>query len=483
MTETIRKVINNTFFVLSEKLLNRTLSFLLTIYLARFLGTADFGKLTFAMSFVSLFLVISDFGISMLSLRDISSNIKDGANYLGKMSTLKAVLSLFTFFIICSAIQFMKVESDTKILVYFMAGYFLFESIGTFLATVFQAHERMEFLLLFSTLEKIFLFILCFVALQTTYNLKAVSAAYLLSGFFYLLFINFKIYISFFKPLYSFNLKFWKNALKDGLPFAIINLLSMVYFNIDIIMISKMKGEIEAGWYGVSYKLFFTIATLAGAFLTAVFPLLSRSANESAEQLKSVYDKSFKILLGLGIPLSIGGVILSRKIILFLFGSHYENSISSFRIFSFIIVLGFLNSLSAYSMAAVQKQSVTAKILFITTVLNIILNYILIPSYGGSGAAFATLVCEIILFALLLTLGFSSFHPSVVSIISAFKAFAASLCMGAIVYFLKSWPLILTIFIGMSSYGALLWLFNYFNNEDKAILKKLFLEKTRWVSA
>jgi O-antigen/teichoic acid export membrane protein len=102
MTETIRKVINNTFFVLSEKLLNRTLSFLLTIYLARFLGTADFGKLTFAMSFVSLFLVISDFGISMLSLRDISSNIKDGANYLGKISTLKAVLSLFTFFIIAS---------------------------------------------------------------------------------------------------------------------------------------------------------------------------------------------------------------------------------------------------------------------------------------------------------------------------------------------------------------------------------------------
>ena len=238
-------------------------------------------------------------------------------------------------------------------------------------------------------------------------------------------------------------------------------------------MLGKMKNQQTAGWYAVSYQMFFMLATLSGSFLTAVFPVMSRLFKESTDNLQKVYQKSFKLLISAGIPLSVGGIILARSIILFLYGSKYENSILPFSIFSSIFVFSYINGLAAYLLTAMNRQLSIAKMLTITTIVNIILNYALIPRFGTSGAAAATVVSEI-MFSILFLCALPRelrYFP----IKNIFKTIAAAAVMAAVILTLRNaLNVLIVVAAGAAFYCVSIWLLRYFDKEDILIMKNVF---------
>jgi O-antigen/teichoic acid export membrane protein len=249
----------------------------------------------------------------------------------------------------------------------------------------------------------------------------------------------------------------------------------MIYYHIDMVMLGKIKGEEVAGWYGVSYHLFFALATIPGAFLSAMFPVLSRLFKESGELLKKAFQKSFKVLVGAGIPASVGSFLLAEKIILFLFGPQYEHSIATLRILSFLIVFSYLNGLAGYFLISTNRQALTAKIMAATAGINIFLNIILIPRYSYIGAAYATVVSEI-LFLILFFLSARREIPSI-PLKEIVKSVISSAIMGLLIVGLiqNDFNLLPIIAIGVITYSFFIWITGFITKGEKIRLKNILL--------
>lgn len=475
MKETAGRIIGNTFWLLLQRAGGRILTLLLMIYLARSLGSLGFGKLSFAISFTSLFLILSDLGITTLTVREVARNKERGPEYVGNTATLKLFLSIFTFLVISVSVSLINVPFDTRLLIYLIGACIIFENMGGFFGSVFQAHEEMKYIMICEIIEKVFLLSLAFVLLRLGYGLISVGVLYLLSGILYWLLNMGFVYRKFLKPRYQIDSQFWRKSLKEALPLAIVALISMIYYHTDIVMLGKIKGEEVAGWYGVSYHLFFALATIPGAFLSSIFPVLSRLFKESGELLKEAFHKSFKVLVGAGIPASVGTFLLSEKIILFLFGHQYKHSIAALKILSVLIVFGYLNSLASYFLTSINRQAVTAKIIAVTTGINVLLNFILIPRYSYRGAAYATVASEILFLALV----FLSVRREIPSIplLGIAKSAISSAIMGFLVIVLiqNDFNLFLIIALGAITYSFFIWITGFITKEEKAILKNIFL--------
>lgn len=475
MRGTAGRVIGNTLWLLVQRAGGRVLTLLLMIYLARSLGSLGFGKLSFAISFTSLFLILSDLGITTLTIREVARDKERSPEYVGNTATLKFFLSVFTFLAILISVSFMKVPLDTMFVVYLIGVCIIFENMGGFFGAVFQAYEKMKYITICEIIQKGFLLTLCFVLVRLGYGLISVGLLYFFSGIFYCLLNMGFVYRKFLKPRYHIDTRFWRKSLKEALPLAIVVLISMVYYHTDIVMLGKMKGEEVAGWYGVSYHLFFALATIPGAFLSAVFPVLSRFFKESGELLKKAFYKSFKVLIGAGIPASVGSFLLSEKIILFLFGPQYQHSIAALKILSLLIVFSYLNGLAGYFLTSINRQALTAKIMAATTGINVFLNFILIPRYSYIGAAYATVVSEVLFFALF----FLSAQREIPSIspLEIAKSAISSVIMGLLIIILiqNGFNLFPIIAIGVFTYSFFIWITGFITKGEKTRLKNILL--------
>ena len=475
MKGTVARVIGNTIWLLLQRAGGRILTLLMMIYIARALGSLGFGKLIFAISFTSLFIILADLGITTLTIRQVARDKESGPEYVGNIATLKLFLSIFAFLAISISVSFMKVPFDTRFVIYLIGACIIFENMGGFFGGIFQAYEEMKYITICEIIEKCFMISVAFVLLRLGYGLISIGLVYLLSGILYC-FLNMGfVYQKFLRPRYHIDWQFWGKSLKIALPLAIVALISMVYYHIDIVMLGKMKGEEVAGWYGVSYHLFFALATIPGAFLSAIFPVLSRFFMESGEMLKKAYQKSFKVLVGVGIPASVGSFLLSEKIILFLFGPQYQHSIAPLKILSFLIVFSYLNGLAGYFLTSINRQVLTAKIMAVTTGINVLLNFILIPRYSYIGAAYATVVSEILFFALFFLTNRKEITS--ISLMEIAKSVVSSAIMGLIIIMLiqNGFNLFPIIAIGLIAYSLLIWITGYITKGEKTILKNILL--------
>jgi O-antigen/teichoic acid export membrane protein len=202
---------------------------------------------------------------------------------------------------------------------------------------------------------------------------------------------------------------------------------------------------------------------------------MSRLFKESGELLKKAFHKSFKVLVGVGIPASVGTFLLSEKIILFLFGPQYQHSITALRILSFLIVFSYLNSLVSYFLTSINRQALTAKIIVVTTGINIFLNIILIPRYSYRGAAYATVVSEILFLALIL-LSARKEIPSI-PLMKIVKPGISSAIMGLLIIVLikNDFNLLLIVAIGVITYSFFIWITGFITKAEKARLKNILL--------
>ena len=468
------RVIGSTLWLLLQRVGGRLLTFILMVYLARYLGSFQFGKFTFATSFALLFITLSDLGITTLTIREIARNKAMGPEYVGSSATLKVGLSILVFLIIAISLSILGVSSDTKIAACLIGACIIFRNMGGFFGAVFQAYEEMKYVTISDITQKIFLLIVCLLLLHEGYGLIPISLAYFFSGTLYCLFNIGLVHWKFLKPRYRIDKRFWGEQIREALPLTFVAVISMVYYNIDIVMLGKMKGQEIAGWYGASYHLFFALSTLSGAFLSAAFPVMSRFFEEAEELLIKAYQKSFKVMIGVGIPVAVGGFLLAEKIILFLFGPQYQKSVSILKIFCFLIIFSYLNGLAGYFLTSINRQTLTAKIIAVTTAINVSLNFILIPRYSYIGAAFATVASEVLFFVFFFLTTAKEFRYLPLREIAKSSVSSAIMSIPIILMINSGFSLPIIIGTGAFTYSLLLFITGYITKGEKAELQYIF---------
>lgn len=469
----IKRARRNIFYkILSES--TRVLPALLFIYIARKLGDENFGKLSFAYSFVGICFIVADFGLSTILIRNVSRQKELTREYVGNILALKIVLSFICISVIGLFVLFTDYPADIITLLVILGGVMFFKALIDFYCAIFNAYERMDIEAFLKGTNHILLFLSGIVVLAMGLGLFGIAnvflVVYLISSIigFYLV----SVYIK--KIRVYFDMGFWKYILRESLPLALTVVFTVIYFKIDVVMLSIIRGNnSEIGWYSAAMRLIELVGVVPALIASALFPIVSGLHKESIDSLRKVYQTSFRYLIVIALPIAVGTLLLSEHLIFTIYGEEYAKTIPALKILSLALVFIFVNYILMNILVAVDRQKTNAIMAGTCVFVNVALNMCLIPHYGYLGAGTATVITEIVLFALgLYYVAKYICKINIVTVIS--KPFISVSVMGMfIVLVTAKLNLTLVIVLSVLTYFTCLLLFRFFTKEDKVILMRL----------
>jgi len=441
------------------------------MYTARYLGAEGFGILSFALAFTGIFGVFSDLGLSTLTVREVARDKTLASKYLGNIAVMKIILVVITFGLIAITINLLDYPEQTIKVVYLVALSIIFGAFSNMFNSIFQAYERMEYISVGRILSS---------ALMLAGALFAISQGFGVVGFASIYFIVSAIVLGysfvicawkFAKPKIEVDWSFWKPTIREALPFGLSSIFVMIYFYIDSVMLSLMKGDVVVGWYNAAYRFVYVLLFIPAAYFSSIYPIMSRFYKTSEDSLKFSYKKSLKYILIVAYPIAIGVTLFANKIILLVFKEEFTPSIPALQILVWAVFFSYLAHATLYTLNSINRQIVYTKLTSLAMVLNIILNLIFIPSFSFIGASLTTLFTEFIGFFLMFYYLKRYFENSIryyflVKLI--FIMVTISIIMLALKEFINTE---LSFAIGVGIYLIFLYLFNIFTKEDVRLFK------------
>jgi O-antigen/teichoic acid export membrane protein len=443
-------IAKNSIFLMVSQVISKALGAIFFILAARYLGKVYFGRYSFVLAFVGVFMVFIDFGLGTLATREVARSKSKASYYLANILVIRIILSIVSAFFVVLIINLMHKSSDVVLGVYIAAAWLLINSLSNSYGAIFNAFERLDYSALLAIFQKAIIFGLGLYVLLTGHKIVALLLVVLCAEVVNAALAAYFVYTKFAKPTIEISLTFCKSLAIKAIPFAILAVFVSLYFKIDIIMLSIMKNDAVVGWYGAAYRLLEACMFIPVAMTAATYPVLSRLSLSSRNELQLLYEESFKILLLIALPISVGTTLLANKIVLFIYGADFINSARALTILIWAIVFLFENSLLGVLIYAIDKQKTLLWLSGVTVLLNISLNLILIPLLSYVGASITTLVCEIVVFAFAFQL-ISRYGYSIKLLSISYKPIIAVIGMGVFIYLLLATNINLLILIFLSA--------------------------------
>lgn len=474
----VKRIAKNTGILFVSNIISKFFGFVYTIYMARYLGAEGFGILSFALAFTGMFGVLADMGLQPLTVREVARNTELSGKYLGNIAVIKSILGIITFILIVLAINLMNYPAETVYVVYLIAFYVLINSLNGMFYSIYQGHEKMEFVGIGGILNSSLMLLGVFIAMYFGFNVEGFAYIYLISGTGVLLYNLIISTWKFVKPKIEIDLKFWKELLKEAWPFALSGLFITVYYWIDSVMLSYMVGDLVVGWYNAAYRIILVFLFIPVMVNMVIYPIMSKYYTTSNKSLKIICEKYFKIMLMIGIPLGVLTTVFAKEIVLTIFGQDYHGTIIALKILIWGLVSIFANAPFVKLFESINRQSLVTKVTGFAMIMNIILNMLLIPKFSYIGASIATLITEFTIAVFVIAIGIKLRYATFIDVLnSLIKLIICGILM--FMYLKISMLFLGTIIPAISSlivYSLLLYIMAL-DKDDKKILKSLLIKK------
>jgi O-antigen/teichoic acid export membrane protein len=463
------------------------LAFFSMMYIARYLSAAGFGILSFALAFTGIFAVFGDLGLGVLTVREVARDKSLALKYVANVSLMKVILAAVTFGLIALTINLMGYPAETIQAVYLLALSVIFSAFTQMFYSIFQAFERMEFQAIGQMLNAALMLGGVILAIKLGFSIIGFAYLYVITSAIALGYSFVVMKLKFSNPASAstakameFDWGFWKPTIKEALPFGLSAIFVAVFLWIDSVMLSSMKGDEIVGWYSAGYRMVFVLLFLPSAFNSAIFPIMSGFHVSSQDALRLTYEKYFKYMLVLAVPIGAGTTLLADRIILLIFGNGYMPSVLALQILVWSFVFISLGSPFYRLLEATNNQRKGMKAAAICMASNIALNLLLIPRYSYAGAGVAAVATEGISLAMGVwyckKLGYSMPRKL---ISTAIKVVVATLAMAASVIVFHQLILPWLILTSALLYFALLFAVRGIGKEDLDIIRIVLGSKVK----
>ena len=445
-----------------------------SMYTARYLGPERYGTIAFALAFTSIFGVVTDLGINTLTIREVARNKNSATTFLGNLLLIKSILVIITVAFIVVAVNLTGHDWIEIDVTYLISISIILSAFNGAFNSLFQAFERIEYISIGSVLSNISMLLGAGYAISHGFGVIGFACIYIFSstlGLAYTLFVANRLHLT--HALQIDREMIWP-MMKEALPFGITALSGMIYTYADSIMLSSLKGNEVVGWYNAPYRLMLMMLFIPNVINVVIFPVMSRYFTSSPSFLKLIYTKYLKFMLILSLPLGMGTTLIADKIILFVFGVGFENSIVALKIIIWTIVLTFIGAAFARLLESVNQQRIITKISMVCMVVNVLLNILLIPKFSYIGSSFVTVVTEFLLVGSIIFFSYRLNYGIPLSVIKTYliRILFSSLVMCIFVLYFKEAYLILLIISAIFVYFFTLYIVRGIDSEDMMLMRQ-----------
>ncbi len=369
-----------------------------TALMTRMMAVEAFGMYSLVLTVAIMLQLVADFGLYLVLSRELGVSEGKQNNIIANIVSLRLAL-LGTVFI-CALIVFFVVPSLRTMSALFLvlALGLIFQSASQLLMSVFQAYGcvwRATVGDVIGRMSQIGMLAVGFV--YAPYSNKPLWVA---SAFTIGLMLSWLIHVFFVPEKRLLRIKIsasaWKKIIGTSWPIALMLILNVIYFRVDIVILSYVRSNQEVGLYSLAYKIIenglFFPAMIGGLLLPAVSSALVHKEAQVARGLISQ-----------GLTLSFSGacilvavlIVYSKEVVLLLGGVEFLSSAALLQVLAIALGSMFLGNIFGFGLIAAGQQKKLLVLYAVLAVLDILLNLVLIPQYGALGAAWVTVATEV----------------------------------------------------------------------------------------
>ena len=392
--QTWKDILHNFISLVSAELFSKLIAFFTTVYLARVITPEGFGIIGFATAFISYFLLFIDLGLDTISLKKISNDQTVVGRYVNNIISFRLLISIIVYLLLFLIILLLNIETVQKAAILLLGLNLFVQSIT--LDFVFQATEKIKYLSIKVISKNLLTLILVLIFVRNISDVLLVVFIFVLTNLAVSIWML-KKYSNIFESFkWSIDYGFVKKIVAESFPLAISAFMISIYYNLDMVMLGMIKTETEVGIYNAVYRIFMIGILPIGVIVKILLPSISRILEK---------DKLINSLIKYGIMLLVTSVIVSvvfyffaEELLIIIFGKQYIAGTYALMIISFNIAVIGVNVFFGNPLTVWGKQRQYAVAITFGAIANILLNIILIPKYSYNGAAFATLLSEVVVF-------------------------------------------------------------------------------------
>jgi len=389
-------LIVNTVIQSTGKVISIILGFSAVFLLTRYLGVEGYGEFTLVFSYLAIFGILADFGLHLSMIKILPRYKEDQKKISGSYFIIRFLFVIASGLFALLCLLFFPYSFETKILIFIGAIGVGIGYLSGFGNAIFQSKLRIDLIIYIDILGKIITIFFIYLFIQLRLNIYFIILTILMGNM-----ASFMLSTYYLIKRQEFSLAFDKKIVRDlltiSIPVGITSFFALLYFKIDILLLSFFKGSSDIAYYGVSYKIFENLLLLWGFYMASAYPILSSKINKDSEFNKFLKQCIITATISSTI-IVVGGYIVSPFLVKIIAGEKFMFSSDSLRILLFSVPIFFINNIFYHVFLLRDKMWILVRILIGSLLFNIVINLIVIPKYSFIGTSYTTVVTELFTF-------------------------------------------------------------------------------------
>ncbi len=452
-----KSIITNTLARTLTEIMNRCGSAIFWVLIARKLGVEGLGAIAFAIALFSLFSNISTLGLGSVVVRDVARERSKAGLYFGQVLKGGLLISLLvtTLMIVTTLLLAPKPDSSYAAIVMAFA---IIPATGFYWSkSILSAAEKMSYIAIARLWENVFKVGIGIGLLFAGAGIREMILVFVISKV-----LSFAICFKYAAdkvaaPEWRHDAEINGKLLKQAPSFSLITIFNSLFWSITVIILTKIKGEAEAGIFSAAFKLVELGIALAMAYGQAFFPVVSRLAHKDQAAFINISKKSIKYISLVTIAIVALTDVMAPQVIALIYGHGMLQAVPALRISIWLVIPFGIIPVLAYSLISqnLQRLDLSANIAGATVLAA--LNFILIPGLGAIGAALALTIAGLVFFAVEYYWVSKNLYRLTLSLHTLKPVFGA-VFMSVIAFLLKDTLIIVPVISGLVLYVFYLWI-------------------------
>ncbi|MBI3756319.1 MAG: flippase [Deltaproteobacteria bacterium] len=368
---------------------------MISLYLARVLGVAGFGQFSLAVAAGMYMWAVVDMGVAGYGVREVARSRGNASEILNVLNSMRLVIAIILLIILTLVLSISEVHSETRFVIIFGCFYVVASALSP--DWVFRGLERMEYIALSNTaLAVTFLAAILVFVKSPADTIGAVfyrSASFFIATGIALIMLKKKENI-----VFSFKLSIskWRLHVKESFYFAVVGAFNIVALYIPLFFLGAWAGMEEVGIFSAPQRIITAIIMLPAIITAAAYPTLSNLFAADKEKFNRAHKSFERLMLFIGVPIGAMGTLLSKKIVITLFGSSYSAGSAMFGVMIWYAPLMFVKMNYGVTLSSAGFYRLNMLATGSGALTTVLICFLLIPSYGGIGASFSLVGGELV---------------------------------------------------------------------------------------
>ena len=472
----LQRLAGNTVLAFLSNIVVKASGALLFILVGRRLGPAEAGVFNLGVTYFTLALALSAWGLHELIVREVAPRRAESKQYLLHYLVMRLLLAAGAYGLLLLWLRLnLPYTAHTKEVIRIFALALFPEAVFSLLQGLFAAHERLLPPLLAALANG---------GVKLSIGLWVLAHNGDASGLAWAMVAGSAISLLLFIPALRrllrqtspqrarFSRQFAFDQLRLTPGFVVIGIFTTIDYQLDAFLISLFLSESELGWYGAAQTIMLAFWMMPTALRTALYPLMARTYYEAPERLPALYRRANRYILVGALPICAGITLIAPNIIHLVFGGGFAPAAPALQVIIWAVLSSFLMVPSARLLVVANRQSDAGWITALSMIMNLLLNLWLIPRWGITGAAAARVLATTFFFiAIYAYVQRRLLRDSLLPLLP--RPLLATLLMTAAVWPLRHLLIVWPIMAGILVYALALFLLRAIPVEDQQLLRRL----------